>query len=116
MKKLISAFLFLGIFGSLPQMTLAQNREGPWKMRPQPEYYGAQNQEATYDLMTDILIITSKKEVSVKDVQKEMSGLYKYILGQMRRTPGNAAASYPKYSLEVLQSAPEKEGVVRGQG
>ena len=110
MKKQITAFFLMGFLSVVPQMTLAFNMI---EHTIKPEYYGAQNQEATYDLITDILIITSKNEVSVKDVNKEMAGLYKYILGQMRRTPGNAAASYPKYTVEVLQSAPEKEGVVR---
>ena len=113
MKTLITTL----IISLSTQMTLAQNltqkSESLWGMKPGLEYYGAQNQEATFDLMTDILIVTTKKEVDVKDVQKEMPGLYKFILGQMRRTPGNPAASYPKYSVVVLQSAPENEGVVR---
>ena len=114
MKKLISMFLLVGFFDGIPQLTLAFDMTQDIKsFTIRPQYYGARNQEATYELIADILVITSKKEVSLKELNQEVAGLYKYVLGQMRRTPGNPAASYPKYSIELLQSAPEKEGVVR---
>lgn len=113
MKTMITALFFSLVADLTLAQSLNQISNSLKGLNPGLEYYGAQNQEASFDLMTDILITTSKKDVTVKDVQREMPGLNKFILGQMRRTPGNPAASYPKYSVEILQSAPEKEGVVR---
>lgn len=85
----------------LSQMTLAKN--------PGLEYYGAQNQEANFEIVSDLLVTTTKKKLIAADISKDVASAYKYILGQMRRATGNAAASYPKYSLEVLNVQPESD-------
>ena len=107
MKKiiLVLATLFVN------QMTLAQSI--PFWKNPGLEYYGAQNQEANFEIVSDILVTTSKKKITTADISKDIIQLNKYILGQMRRTPGNPAASYPKYSLEVLNVVPESDSVQR---
>lgn len=109
MNTLFCAFLIIFFSQMAPaQMT---NSEERWRLKP--DYYGAQNQEATYRLIFDLLIFTAKNEITLKDVEKEIGGVSKFILGQMRRTPENPAASYPKYTFDVLKTTQETDGVIR---
>jgi hypothetical protein len=65
------------------------------------EYFGAKNQEAQFTFETQIFMPTSKGTPTNDLVKAEFKLYSKYMLGQMRRTPNNAAAVYPKFSINV---------------
>ncbi len=65
------------------------------------EYFGAKNQEAQFSFETQIFIPTSKGTPTSDILKTEFKSYAKYMLGQMRRTPGNAAAVYPKYTVAI---------------
>jgi hypothetical protein len=104
-------FFFILAAATFPQLTPGQS-SFVFK-NPGLEYYGAQNQEATFEIVSDLLLNTAKKKIEAADISKDIALINKYILGQMRRTPGNAAASYPKSTLEVLNVQEESENQQR---
>lgn len=65
------------------------------------EFFGAKNQEAQFSFETQIFIPTSKGTPTNDILKVEFKSYAKYMLGQMRRTPNNAAAVYPKYTVSI---------------
>ncbi len=65
------------------------------------EYFGAKNQEANFTFQTQIFVPISKGTPTNDLVKAEFKLYRQYMLGQMRRTPNNSAAVYPKFSVNV---------------
>ena len=65
------------------------------------EFFGARSQEAKFSFEAQFFMPLSKGTPTDKLVKSEFKPYIKYMLGQMRRTAGNAAAIYPKYEIKL---------------
>jgi hypothetical protein len=88
----MKTLFFCSFFLSLNLMALPKDSN---------EYFGAKNQEANFTFETQIFIPISKGAPTNDLVKAEFKLYSKYMLGQMRRTPNNASAVYPKFSVTV---------------
>lgn len=68
---------------------------------PMQEYFGAKHQEAEFTFETQIFISKAKGTPTHQLAKSEFKSYAKYMLGQMRRTVDNPAATYPKYDIRM---------------
>lgn len=92
-RKLITA---LAILAALIATSLAQAQENP-------DYYGSQNQEASFSIQSYTYFGKSLGSPSEERIANDVKTKVKYLLGYMRRNPQSPSAVYPKYKVTTVK-------------
>ncbi len=67
------------------------------------DYYGSNNQEALFSVQSYTFFGKANGVPSDAAIANDVKTKVKYILGYMRRNPGNTAAIYPSYTVSTVK-------------